>query len=65
MILIILGVLFGLLIIYEFMLFCFLDNNPDYYQIDRCIDSSGCWDDVDNVAGRVSPMLRPYVIEQK
>ena len=34
---------------YELVLYRILDSDPDYYSIDRCIDSGGCWDGIDKM----------------
>ncbi len=36
-------------LIYELLLFKFYDSDTNYFQIDRCIDSIGCWDETDNI----------------
>ncbi|MBT4762885.1 MAG: hypothetical protein HOO06_14420 [Bdellovibrionaceae bacterium] len=48
-ILLAIGIILSLLLVYEFVLYQFLDRDPSYYQIDRCIDSGKCWDGVDKV----------------
>lgn len=45
----ILGALVSFVMIYEVSLYLFFDKDSDYYQIDRCLDSGGCWDGVDQI----------------
>lgn len=40
-------ILLGIFATYEVYLYLFLDNDPKYLRIDRCIDSGGCWDGID------------------
>lgn len=50
-----LGFLIGLISIYEIALYLFFDRNPSYFQIDRCMDSGGCWDGIDKVCRNSEP----------
>lgn len=49
------GILLVLTTIYEGALYLTLDRDPNYVQIDRCIDSGGCWDGIDKVCRNSEP----------
>lgn len=49
------GILVALVVIYEGTLYLILDRDPYYFQIDRCLDSGGCWDGLDKVCRNSEP----------
>ncbi len=48
-VLIVIILLIGVIVSFEIFLFSFYDKDSKYSQIDRCLDSSGCWDEVDSI----------------
>lgn len=53
--LIFLGFLALCVLIYEGTLYVLLDRDPNYFQIDRCLDSGGCWDGIDKMCRNSEP----------
>lgn len=50
-----LGTLVAAFLLYEAALYLLLARDPNYYQIDRCLDSGGCWDGFDKVCRNSEP----------
>jgi hypothetical protein len=49
------GILIALLLAYETTLYFFLDRDPNYFQVDRCLDGGGCWDGIGKVCRNTEP----------
>lgn len=49
------GLILAPFVAYELFLWTAWDFSPHYSEGDRCLDSGGCWDKVDNVCRKDEP----------